>query len=101
MRVCTICGARHQGSKKGPSYCSISCKLTGIDKINKCLPECKETDLDVREILFKDETNHLQQYCHKCLKTKFLPKEWGIRSGLIEKPQEVDFLTEVAKDYKW
>lgn len=101
-RLCKVCGVTYEvmdkeSRKVRRPACSSACENELNRRIHKCLPRCHESSLEVREVFFKDGTNHLQQYCSKCLRTSFLPKIYGVKVGLIKPTEEVDFLTDAAR----
>ncbi len=90
--------------------CSEDCYHNHLKKDQWCEPKCAEDSLSAREVIFNDGTNHLQQFCEKCTRTRFLPKSWGIAigslppritaslpEGTFDGDCELDFLTDAAR----
>ena len=102
-RLCKACGKSFligEGSHKVKRpTCSDLCEKAIMAKVKKCKPICLEKHLSVREVFYKDGTNHLQQVCEKCLKVKYLPKRWGIQAGVIN-DQPDDLLTDAARNFQ-
>ncbi len=94
-RLCKSCGLSFK--KNGTKFCSNNCKILSLGKLKKCKPRCNDSSLDIRVVVFKDGTNHIQQFCDRCQVTSFKPKIWGVRAGLVEDCFEMDFLTDAAK----
>lgn len=88
-RLCKTCGKSflvgENSKKKKKPTCSEACRRTAEQKQRFCKNGCKPETLFVREVFYKNGTNHLQQACEKCLKVKYLPKQWGVAAGVIEK----------------
>jgi hypothetical protein len=90
--ICKICGRRFLGAKK-KRFCSQECFLKGRDKQRSCDP-CDDCDLRYRIVIFKNGTDHVQQYCVLCRRTRWVSKEIGRQAGLYD----VDFLTDAARE---
>lgn len=90
--ICKVCGSSFFGTKK-QRYCSEECYLEGRDKQKRCDP-CDLEDLRYRIVIFKNGTDHVQEYCIICRKTSFVSKEIGRSHGLYD----VDFLTDAARE---
>lgn len=89
-RLCKNCGTTFETNKTARAskkmkrpVCSNKCALEIATKIKACKPNCSPETLFAREVFFKNGTNHLQQACYKCLRTKMLPKIVGIKAGII------------------
>lgn len=93
--LCKACGVSFPKRKKekfGSQFCSSGCYELEKDKQKSCDP-CDLETLRYRIVIFKNGTDHVQEYCTECRKTRFVPREVGIKHGLYE----VDFLTETVR----
>lgn len=72
--ICKVCGlnvSKWSIAKKG--ICSVECVEQSIRKFKKCDP-CSPESLRTRIVEFSNGTFHSQQYCTKCLVTRYIGK---------------------------
>lgn len=97
-RICKACGITFEVIGKTPKSirkikrptCSDKCRLEVLVKSRRpCRGGCLDENLLYREVTFKNKTTHVQEYCKRCLKTKFVSKHISL---LLEKPLPEDNL---------
>lgn len=83
--ICKVCGKRSEKIKDLGKYCSLECRAVGKKKIPRCKPKCSPENLKSRIVTYINGDNHRQQYCEKCLKTKYLPRDPTLAKRVVLK----------------
>lgn len=63
-RICRIClKSTPRVNVVAKLYCSTACRLK---KVPRCKPVCKDGDMVMSFVTFRDETEHIRKYCNIC-----------------------------------
>lgn len=53
----------------------MDCRIKNPRSKKKCNPECAEHTVEIRTVMFKNGTLHLQQICRICRSSKYIPRD--------------------------
>jgi 5-methylcytosine-specific restriction endonuclease McrA len=73
-RICKVCGVNYERGDGLGRVCSPRCLPEFEAKSKRCIPHCSSSSLTTRIVVFKNGSEHRQQICSLCKRTKYVPK---------------------------